>query len=68
MFPLVIHSFDLVVSSIGILSIRGTRKSGIKSITEDPMAVLQKGYAITICFAVLAFGVVSLSSSVLSGM
>lgn len=61
LFPLVIHSFDLVVSSIGILSIRGTRESGIKNPIEDPMSILQKGYSVTIFFAVIAFIAVSLS-------
>ncbi|KAK8956191.1 Pyrophosphate-energized membrane proton pump 2 [Platanthera guangdongensis] len=56
LFPLVVHSFDLVVSSIGILSIRGTRDVGSKILVEDPMAILQKGYSITILFAVVAFG------------
>lgn len=59
LFPLVVHSFDLVVSSIGIISIRGTRESGVKIGIEDPMAILQKGYSVTIFFAVLAFGLVS---------
>lgn len=58
LFPLVVHSFDLVVSSVGILSIRGTRDSGSKSPIEDPMAILQKGYSITIVLAVLTFGLV----------
>ncbi|KAL6659992.1 hypothetical protein ACP70R_002114 [Stipagrostis hirtigluma subsp. patula] len=57
LFPLVVHSFDLVVSSIGILSIRGTRDSGIISAIEDPMAIMQKGYSVTIMLAVLTFGV-----------
>ncbi|KAK3121668.1 hypothetical protein QOZ80_8BG0658590 [Eleusine coracana subsp. coracana] len=57
LFPLVVHSFDLVVSSVGILSIRGTRESGIISAIEDPMAIMQKGYSITIMLAVVTFGV-----------
>ncbi|GAU16153.1 hypothetical protein TSUD_297830 [Trifolium subterraneum] len=56
LFPLVVHSFDLVVSSVGIFSIRGTRESGVLSPIEDPMAILQKGYSVTIVLAVLAFG------------
>ncbi|EXC33635.1 Pyrophosphate-energized membrane proton pump 3 [Morus notabilis] len=56
LFPLVVHSFDLVISSVGILSIRGTRDSGVKAPIEDPMAILQKGYSITIVLAVLTFG------------
>ncbi|XP_042494651.1 pyrophosphate-energized membrane proton pump 2-like [Macadamia integrifolia] len=55
LFPLVVHSFDLVVSSIGILSVRSTRDSGVKLI-EDPMTILQKGYSVTIFFSVLTFG------------
>ncbi|MCO5612633.1 hypothetical protein L7F22_066902 [Adiantum nelumboides] len=55
LFPLVIHSFDLVVSAIGILSIRGTRDPGSKTLIEDPMAILQKGYSISVVLAVLAF-------------
>ncbi|RCV18107.1 hypothetical protein SEVIR_3G281400v4 [Setaria viridis] len=57
LFPLVVHSFDLVVSSVGILSIRGTRDSGLISPIEDPMSIMQKGYSITIMLAVLTFGV-----------
>lgn len=56
LFPLVVHSFDLVVSSVGILSIRGTRDAGAKVPIEDPMAILQKGYSVTIILAVLTFG------------
>ncbi|KAI6672111.1 hypothetical protein NL676_006996 [Syzygium grande] len=55
LFPLVVHSFDLVVSSVGILSIRGTRESGLKASIEDPMAILQKGYSFSIVLAVIAF-------------
>ncbi|OEL33092.1 Pyrophosphate-energized membrane proton pump 3 [Dichanthelium oligosanthes] len=57
LFPLVVHSFDLVVSSVGILSIRGTRDSGLISPIEDPMAIMQKGYSVTIMLAVITFGV-----------
>lgn len=49
-----------MVSSVGILSIRGTRELGSKVPVEDPMAILQKGYSITIVLAVIAFGVVNL--------
>ncbi|KAF8400177.1 hypothetical protein HHK36_013473 [Tetracentron sinense] len=56
LFPLVVHSFDLVISSVGILSIRGTRDAGVKVPIEDPMTILQKGYGVTIFLAVLTFG------------
>ncbi|KAL9274779.1 Pyrophosphate-energized membrane proton pump 3-like protein, partial [Drosera capensis] len=57
LFPLVVHSFDLVISSIGILSIRGTRDPGVIAPIEDPMKILQKGYSVTIILAVITFGV-----------
>ncbi|GAB4841866.1 Pyrophosphate-energized membrane proton pump 3 [Ancistrocladus abbreviatus] len=56
LFPLVVHSFDLVISSVGILSIRTTRDSGVKGPIEDPMKILQRGYSVTIVLAVLTFG------------
>lgn len=55
LFPLVVHSFDLVVSSIGILSIRSNRDTNLKAPMEDPMTTLQRGYSVTIVLAVLAF-------------
>ncbi|CAL9092950.1 unnamed protein product [Musa textilis] len=57
LFPVVVHSFDLVVSSIGILSIRCTHDPALIVPIEDPMAILQKGYSVTIVLAVLTFGV-----------
>lgn len=52
-----------MISSVGILSIRGTRDSGVIAAMEDPMAILQKGYSITIFLAVVTFGLVILSFS-----
>ncbi|GER48301.1 K(+)-insensitive pyrophosphate-energized protonpump [Striga asiatica] len=57
LFPLVVHSFDLIISSVGIFSIRNTRDSGKIGVIEDPMTILQKGYSVTILLAVLTFGV-----------
>lgn len=62
LFPLVVHSFDLVVSAAGILSIKGTRDPSSKSVVEDPMAILQKGYSLTLLLAVIAFAGVSVPS------
>lgn len=56
LFPLVVHSFDLVISSVGIFSIRGTCDTGVIGAMEDPMAILQKGYSVTIVLAVVTFG------------
>lgn len=56
LFPLVVHSFDLLISSVGIFSIRGTRGPAAIGVKEDPMDILQKGYSITIFLAVVTFG------------
>ncbi|XP_051125116.1 pyrophosphate-energized membrane proton pump 3 [Andrographis paniculata] len=56
LFPLVVHSFDLVISSIGIFSIRNVRDPGVIGVIEDPMKILQKGYSVTVILAVLTFG------------
>lgn len=52
-----------MISSVGIFSIRNTREPGAIGVLEDPMAILQKGYSITIFLAVLTFGLVRSSSS-----
>mmetsp|Transcript_19803 Transcript_19803/g.47260 ORF Transcript_19803/g.47260 Transcript_19803/m.47260 type:complete len:832 (+) Transcript_19803:42-2537(+) len=50
-FPLVIHTLDLVVSSIGILSI--SEKPGPAG--EDPYAVLKRGYNVALALSVVGF-------------
>lgn len=56
LFPLVVHSFDLVISAVGILSIGGKRDPACKTPMEDPMAILLRGYNITLFLAVITFG------------
>eukprot|EP00898_Chlorokybus_atmophyticus_P008999 jgi/Chlat1/90/Chrsp1S03083 len=51
LFPLVVHSFDLIVSAAGILSVRG-KSTRTK---EDPMAILTQGYTVTLILAFIAF-------------
>eukprot|EP00004_Rigifila_ramosa_P021478 TRINITY_DN5729_c0_g1_i1.p1 TRINITY_DN5729_c0_g1~~TRINITY_DN5729_c0_g1_i1.p1 ORF type:complete len:801 (-),score=180.30 TRINITY_DN5729_c0_g1_i1:28-2283(-) len=46
-FPIVIHAFDLVVSSIGALSV----KVNVGIANEDPMAALLRGYRVSIGLA-----------------
>ncbi|CAA3024041.1 pyrophosphate-energized membrane proton pump 2 [Olea europaea subsp. europaea] len=40
LFPLVVHSFVLVISSAGIISKRNTYDSGVLGAVEDPMSIL----------------------------
>eukprot|EP00959_Pyramimonas_sp_CCMP1952_P216770 4533319-Pyramimonas_sp.AAC.1 len=42
MFPLVVHTLDLVVSAAGILSVGGTTPSGAKQSVEDPYSVMKQ--------------------------
>jgi hypothetical protein len=43
LFPVVIHSFDLMAIVIGIASIKGTHDPGSKSVLEDPNGYFANG-------------------------
>merc|ERR1712164_88429 len=51
LFPLVVHTLDLVVSAAGIMSVslKGTGRA------EDPYTVMKGGYTVSIGLAVLGF-------------
>ncbi len=49
LFPLVVHCMDILVSSVGILTVY------VKSSTEPPMAALTRAYRITAALAVIGF-------------
>eukprot|EP00210_Caulerpa_lentillifera_P004698 g4482.t1 len=51
LFPLVIHTMDLVVSGAGIMSIHG--RSSVP--TEDPYGVMSRGYNISLALATVSF-------------
>mmetsp|Transcript_8281 Transcript_8281/g.30545 ORF Transcript_8281/g.30545 Transcript_8281/m.30545 type:complete len:801 (-) Transcript_8281:107-2509(-) len=53
LFPLVVHSLDVIVSAIGILSI-GSKSTSAKEL-EDPMTVLKGGYSVSLVLAVIGF-------------
>ncbi|EFN56974.1 hypothetical protein CHLNCDRAFT_143568 [Chlorella variabilis] len=56
MFPLVVHTLDLVVSAVGIMSIGAKAKppkGGGEA--EDPYAVMKRGYAISAALSAVAF-------------
>ncbi|RHY11120.1 hypothetical protein DYB25_004021 [Aphanomyces astaci] len=50
-FPVVVHAFDIVVSSVGILCVTEPGPS-----ESDPMTTLQRGYSITLLLALAGFG------------
>ncbi|CAK4613512.1 unnamed protein product [Aphanomyces euteiches] len=49
-FPVVVHAFDIIVSSIGILVVTAPGPN-----ETDPMTTLQRGYTVTLILALLAF-------------
>jgi len=51
LFPLVIHTMDLVVSAAGILSIGGRSTSS----KEDPYAVMTRGYNLALVLSAISF-------------
>jgi len=57
LFPLLIHAFDLVVSTLGVLSISDQGDTVVSSATnlEDPISILKRGYAIALGFSVVGF-------------
>ncbi len=52
LFPLMVHAFDIIVSSIGIFSISGRDSPGLM---EDPMTILKRGYSVALVCAFIGF-------------
>ena len=51
-FPLLVHAFDLVVSTLGVFSVSGKDSGGAR---DDPLKVLKVGYKTSMGFAVAGF-------------
>eukprot|EP00241_Pyramimonas_parkeae_P017767 CAMPEP_0114292836 /NCGR_PEP_ID=MMETSP0059-20121206/9277_1 /TAXON_ID=36894 /ORGANISM="Pyramimonas parkeae, Strain CCMP726" /LENGTH=837 /DNA_ID=CAMNT_0001414517 /DNA_START=70 /DNA_END=2583 /DNA_ORIENTATION=+ len=56
LFPLVVHTLDLVVSAAGILSVRSTAAPARQQAVEDPYSVMKQGYSVSISLAVIGLG------------
>jgi H(+)-translocating pyrophosphatase len=54
LFPLVVHSLDLVVSAAGIMSVAAKPPASAPP-TEDPYAVMKSGYIVSIGLSVVTF-------------
>eukprot|EP00494_Astrolonche_serrata_P031411 UN31680 len=52
-FPLIIHSLDLIVSAIGIMSVSP------RSDKENPIKSMKRGYMVALFFAIIGFGIVT---------
>ena len=52
LFPLLIHAFDLIVSSLGIFSIPAQRRRGLK---EEPLDTIKRGYKVSVVADLIFF-------------
>ena len=53
-FSIVVHAFDIVVSTIGIICVRGPPASSTTPLElEDPMTPMKKGYAVAVGLAAI---------------
>ena len=62
LFPLLVHSLDLLVSTIGVFFV-GTKK-GLPTqkgygAAEDPLSVLKKGYYVSLALAIVGLFLIS---------
>jgi Na+/H+-translocating membrane pyrophosphatase len=53
LFPLCVHSVDLIASTISVFCVR--TKKGLGQELEDPLAIMKRGYYISILIAGIAF-------------
>lgn len=51
-FPVVVHAFDIIVSSAGILAVGD---GSTPNASADPMAILQRGYRVALGLALVGF-------------
>ena len=51
LFPLLVHAFDLIVSSVGVFSVSETGPAGF----EDPLNVLKRGYKVALGCSLACF-------------
>ncbi|BDA47219.1 K(+)-insensitive pyrophosphate-energized proton pump [Coccomyxa sp. Obi] len=55
MFPLVVHTMDLVVSAAGILSVGSKSSAKPNQAIEDPYDVIKGGYKVAVLLSIAAF-------------
>uniref|UniRef100_M4BX10 H(+)-exporting diphosphatase n=1 Tax=Hyaloperonospora arabidopsidis (strain Emoy2) TaxID=559515 RepID=M4BX10_HYAAE len=55
-FPVVVHAFDIVVSSAGILMVKAPSDVEASRADHNPMATLQTGYNVSLALALVGFG------------
>jgi len=50
-FPLVVHAFDLIVSTVGVMSVRAASDAEC----QNPLAVMRKSYVLTASLALVSY-------------
>lgn len=53
LFPLVVHSLDLIVSTIGVFFVKTEEGMGNSRTMEDPLDVMKKGYYVSLILAMI---------------
>lgn len=56
LFPLLVHSVDLIASTISVFFVK--TKRGLSQDLEDPLAIMKRGYYISISIAAAGFFVI----------
>ncbi|CAI5747267.1 unnamed protein product [Peronospora destructor] len=56
-FPVVVHAFDIFVSSAGILMVRAPSNVEVSRPDHNPMATLQTGYNVSLALGLVGFAV-----------
>lgn len=54
-FPVVVHAFDIVVSSLGILAVRARKRDDDDNSDANPMDAMRRGYMVALAFAFIEF-------------
>jgi len=54
-FPVIVHAFDIVVSSIGILAVRARKRDDDDGAEPNPMEAMRRGYVVALALAFVEF-------------
>jgi len=63
-FPLIVHTIDLIVSSIGVIVV----KYSPNSMSDDPLKLMRRAYAVAALLALVAYYMVTHTMLVVEGM
>jgi len=58
-FPLVVHGFDIIVSALGIILVRASKRDDEGTKEPDPMKAMRKGYLASLGLSLCEFTMVT---------